>query len=105
MKFEDMNGAGARYFVIYGYVGPTTGGFVCLAGPLTSALCNRFGSRPIAMYGSLIAAVVLLISTLAHSAVTFLVLFGVFAGLSSTCIFHHVWSLLCHVNNQKSSSV
>lgn len=81
---------------------PTYGSLCCkiyiiITGPLTSALCNRFGSRPVAMYGSLITALVLLISTLSHSPAIFLVLFGIVGGEYATPISVSITTIIAYI--------
>lgn len=58
------------------------------AGPVASALCNRFGSRRIAMIGCLISSLALLFSPLSKKDSVFIVLFGLCGGKNQEDGFH-----------------
>lgn len=52
----------------------------CFVGPVACALCNRFGSRKIAMLGCLISFISLLASLAVENGSLFVVIFGLCGG-------------------------
>ena len=58
-----------------------------LSGPLVGGLVNRFGCRPVAVAGSVLAAAAMAASTLARDVVTFILVYGVLGGLGFGLVF------------------
>ena len=56
-------------------------------GPLVGGLVNRFGCRPVAIAGSLLGAVSLVLSTLAPNVIVFILVYGVIGGLGFGMVF------------------
>lgn len=55
--------------------------FFLFLGPVTCALCNRFGSRKIAILGTFITFIAFLASLATEQGPVFVVLFGVCGGM------------------------
>ncbi|XP_022660987.1 monocarboxylate transporter 10-like isoform X4 [Varroa destructor] len=69
------------------WAGSLLSGFYLSAGPLVSALTNRFGCRKVCIAGSLMACISLCATTLASSVPSLLLFYGVFAGTGFSLIY------------------
>ena len=60
------------------------------AGPVVSALTNKFGCRPVTVAGSVIASLAFLISTMAPSVDVLIVTYGVIGGTCPFCLYIYI---------------
>lgn len=67
--------------------GSLLSGIYMCAGPIVSALANKYGCRAVTIAGSFVAATAFTISTLAPSYLTFLVSYGCLGGLGFGMIY------------------
>lgn len=68
-------------------VGSLLVGCYLLAGPLVSALANKFGCRKVTIFGSIVTALGFLVSTLAPSIEVLMFLYGVVGGIGMGLIY------------------
>ncbi|XP_054166334.1 monocarboxylate transporter 7-like isoform X2 [Oppia nitens] len=67
--------------------GSLLNGFYLAAGPVVSALANKFGCRFVTILGSIIAFVALLLSTVAPNVEVLMLTYGVMGGIGFGCIY------------------
>ncbi|GAU93371.1 hypothetical protein RvY_05324 [Ramazzottius varieornatus] len=73
-KYESTDGAVA-------WVGSMQAGFYLLAGPIVSALCNKYGARKITVIGSFIAALGIAASSFSVNLAMMMVMYGLVSGI------------------------
>ncbi|KAG8181256.1 hypothetical protein JTE90_013027 [Oedothorax gibbosus] len=69
------------------WVGSLLTGCYLLAGPVVSALTNKFGCRPVTIAGSVISSIAFLLSTVAPSVDVLMLTYGIMAGLGFGLIY------------------
>ncbi|XP_050296630.1 uncharacterized protein LOC126736356 isoform X2 [Anthonomus grandis grandis] len=68
-------------------VGALIGGFYYLSGPLSCAAINRYGFRPIAVIGGMLASITFIAASFLTSKMPFLILVGVLGGTSFNLMY------------------
>jgi len=58
-----------------------------LSGPIVGGLVNRYGCRPVAIIGSVVAGTAMAVATLTTDVVTFIIIYGVVGGLGFGMVF------------------
>ncbi|XP_026743839.1 monocarboxylate transporter 12 isoform X2 [Trichoplusia ni] len=69
------------------WVGSLLSGFYLAAGPVVSALCNKFGCRAVCVAGSFVAATAFVISTFSKSVTMMMITYGLIGGLGFGMIY------------------
>ncbi|CAB3227060.1 unnamed protein product [Arctia plantaginis] len=69
------------------WVGSLLSGVYLAAGPVVSALCNKFGCRAVCVAGSIIAAIAFVLSTFSKSVTMMMITYGLIGGLGFGMIY------------------
>ncbi|XP_045769732.1 monocarboxylate transporter 4 isoform X8 [Maniola jurtina] len=69
------------------WVGSLLSGVYLAAGPVVSALCNKYGCRAVCVAGSLIAAVAFVLSTFCKSVTMMMITYGLIGGMGFGMIY------------------
>ncbi|KAH9630090.1 hypothetical protein HF086_004796 [Spodoptera exigua] len=69
------------------WVGSLLSGFYLAAGPVVSALCNKFGCRAVCVAGSFVAAAAFVLSTFSKSVTMMMITYGLIGGLGFGMIY------------------
>ncbi|KAJ0183186.1 hypothetical protein K1T71_001162 [Dendrolimus kikuchii] len=69
------------------WVGSLLSGVYLAAGPLVSALCNKFGCRAVCIAGSFVAAIAFVLSTFSQSVTMMMITYGLIGGLGFGMIY------------------
>ncbi|XP_013138060.1 PREDICTED: monocarboxylate transporter 4 [Papilio polytes] len=69
------------------WVGSLLSGVYLAAGPIVSALCNKYGCRAVCVAGSLVATVAFALSTLSKSVTMMMITYGVIGGIGFGMIY------------------
>ncbi|XP_050348583.1 monocarboxylate transporter 13 isoform X2 [Nymphalis io] len=69
------------------WVGSLLSGVYLAAGPVVSALCNKFGCRAVCVAGSLVAATAFVLSTLSKSVTMMMITYGLIGGMGFGMIY------------------
>ncbi|XP_026318770.1 monocarboxylate transporter 4 isoform X2 [Hyposmocoma kahamanoa] len=69
------------------FVGSLLSGVYLAAGPVVSALCNKYGCRAVCVAGSLVAAVAFVISTFSKSVTVMMLTYGLLGGIGFGMIY------------------
>ncbi|XP_049872712.1 monocarboxylate transporter 12 isoform X2 [Pectinophora gossypiella] len=69
------------------WVGSLLSGVYLAAGPIVSALCNKFGCRAVCVAGSLVAAAAFVLSTFSKSVTVMMITYGLLGGIGFGMIY------------------
>ncbi|XP_028165841.1 monocarboxylate transporter 12 isoform X3 [Ostrinia furnacalis] len=69
------------------WVGSLLSGVYLAAGPIVSALCNKFGCRAVCVAGSLVAATAFVLSTFSKSVTVMMITYGLLGGIGFGMIY------------------
>ncbi|XP_075975727.1 monocarboxylate transporter 9 isoform X2 [Anticarsia gemmatalis] len=69
------------------WVGSLLSGVYLAAGPVVSALCNKFGCRAVCIAGSFVAAIAFVLSTFSKSVTMMMITYGLIGGLGFGMIY------------------
>ncbi|XP_064072367.1 monocarboxylate transporter 3 isoform X2 [Vanessa tameamea] len=69
------------------WVGSLLSGVYLAAGPVVSALCNKYGCRAVCVAGSLVAATAFVLSTLSKSVTMMMITYGLIGGMGFGMIY------------------